>query len=166
MTHDSPTEASFSSGALMPADWVLVTGASTGLGLAIARQLIAADRRVILTARAQSLGRFAEQGHTDAGLACLADPDAPYHQHYANMAGFIGQVMKRVPATPETVARKVVRVLDARRPALRVPATLDAWAFSWMRRVLPRQLYHRLLYASLPNVRRWGPRSAGRSDPR
>jgi|GEM_PF-2980996 len=42
---------------------ILITGASTGLGLAIARQLIAKNRyRLILTARASSLHRFAEAG--------------------------------------------------------------------------------------------------------
>jgi len=40
---------------------VLITGASTGLGLAIARRLIPAkDLRLILTAREQSLGRFSK----------------------------------------------------------------------------------------------------------
>lgn len=41
---------------------VLVTGASIGLGLAIARALLETPRRLILTARASSLGRFAEAG--------------------------------------------------------------------------------------------------------
>lgn len=37
---------------------VLVTGASSGLGLAVARQLIGRDFRVVLTARPESLSRF------------------------------------------------------------------------------------------------------------
>ena len=41
---------------------VLVTGASIGLGLAIARALLKTERRLILTARASSLSRFAEVG--------------------------------------------------------------------------------------------------------
>lgn len=41
---------------------VLVTGASTGLGLAISRELLKTGHRLILTARASSLPRFAESG--------------------------------------------------------------------------------------------------------
>ncbi|HPF13252.1 MAG: SDR family NAD(P)-dependent oxidoreductase [Planctomycetes bacterium] len=42
---------------------VLITGASVGLGLAIARELLANTQfHLILTARAQSMARFAEQG--------------------------------------------------------------------------------------------------------
>ena len=41
---------------------VVITGASTGLGLAIARELLAGDDHLILTARASSLGRFAAEG--------------------------------------------------------------------------------------------------------
>ena len=43
-------------------DVVLVTGASVGIGLALARQLIDMDYRLILTARASSLNRFEEAG--------------------------------------------------------------------------------------------------------
>jgi len=41
---------------------VLVTGASTGLGLAIARELIKTEHRLILTARSESIPRFAAAG--------------------------------------------------------------------------------------------------------
>lgn len=41
---------------------VLVTGASTGLGLAISRELLKTGHRLILTARASSLRRFAAAG--------------------------------------------------------------------------------------------------------
>ena len=46
---------------------VLVTGASTGLGLALARRLIHTRHRLILTARASSLARFADAGVSDDG---------------------------------------------------------------------------------------------------
>jgi len=46
-------------------DVVLLTGASTGLGLAIARELIKTDHRLILTSRSESIPRFAEAGIRD-----------------------------------------------------------------------------------------------------
>jgi short-subunit dehydrogenase len=50
--------------AAMP-DVVVVTGASTGLGLALSKQLLATNHRLILTARASSLWRFADAGITE-----------------------------------------------------------------------------------------------------
>jgi len=81
----------------------------------------------------------------------------PYHEHYVNMSPFIGRLMKKSPATPESVAKVVLRTVRRRRPPLRVPATLDARIFALLRRVLPRSTYHWLLYQMLPNVRTWGP---------
>jgi short-subunit dehydrogenase len=59
---------------------VLVTGASTGLGLAIAHALIATPRRLILTARDSSMDRFTEAGIVESPRVWLRaldvmDPD-------------------------------------------------------------------------------------------
>ena len=81
----------------------------------------------------------------------------PYHEHYVNMAPFIGRLMKSSRATPDSVARVVLRTMRRRRPPLRVPATFDALAFATLRRVLPRSTYHWLLYRMLPKVETWGP---------
>jgi|GEM_PF-5417211 len=72
------------------------------------------------------------------------------------MSDFIERVMRRVTATPDRVARKIVRTIERRSPPLRVVATLDATLFSWLRRLLPRRLYHWLLYRGLPKISRWG----------
>ncbi len=85
-----------------------------------------------------------------------------YHNHYENMSGFIEKVMRRSPATPESVARCIDRTLHRRKPPLRVLATPDANLFSLMRRMLPRRPYHWILYRSLPGIRRWGPGSLSR----
>ncbi len=87
----------------------------------------------------------------------------PYHQHYASMAPFIGKVMKNTPATPQSVARTVRKTIVRKRPPLRVTATWDAWFFSFFRRMVPRFLYHRLLYWRLPKVKDWGPGGGSRS---
>ena len=81
----------------------------------------------------------------------------PYHEHYASMAPFIAKMMKKTPATPQSVARTVRKTIARKRPPLRVTATWDAAFFSLFRRMLPRFLYHRLLFWRLPNVKRWGP---------
>lgn len=81
----------------------------------------------------------------------------PYHEHYVNMGPFIARLMASSPATPDSVARVVLKTMRRRHPPLRVPATRDASVFSLLRRILPRGAYHWLLYKMLPNVGVWGP---------
>ena len=81
----------------------------------------------------------------------------PYHEHYVNMGPFIARLMRMSKATPESVARVVIKTIRHRRPPLRVPATMDARVFAFLRRILPRSTYHWLLYRMLPNVHTWGP---------
>ena len=88
--------------------------------------------------------------------------DDAYHNHYEYMSGFIGRVMRRSPATPESVASCIYRTLHRRRPPLRVLATPDAFAFNLMCRMLPRRPYHWVLHRSLPGIRHWGPNAEAR----
>lgn len=88
----------------------------------------------------------------------------PYYAHYQAMSGFIGRVMRLVPATSESVAATIVRTLERKAPPLRVPATFDAHLFAWLRRMLPRAFYHWVLYRSLPQIRSWG-RISDRPNP-
>ena len=81
----------------------------------------------------------------------------PYYNHYRYMEGFIGRVMRLAPATTESVARTVVRTIHARHPRLRVQATLDAYLFMILRRLVPQHIYHAILYRALPNIEQWGP---------
>jgi short-subunit dehydrogenase len=83
------------------------------------------------------------------------DAHEAYYAHYENMGPFIERLMRWSRATPERVARTIVRTMHRRRPPLRVPATADAWLFAALRRLLPRSLYHWALYHSLPRVRTW-----------
>ena len=77
------------------------------------------------------------------------------------MAPFVAKLMNRSPATSKSVARVILRTLRRKRPPLRVPATPDAWMFAGLRRVLPRGMYHWLLYRSLPHVKAWGREGPG-----
>ena len=64
--------------------------------------------------------------------------------------------MRLSRATPDKVAKTIVRTIRRRNPPLRVPATFDAHLFAWLRRLLSRRLYHWVLYRLLPEVRTWG----------
>lgn len=94
--------------------------------------------------------------YTDRSRRAMRDGENAYHAHYANMDGMIARLMDWTRATPDAVARKIVRTLARRDPPLRIPATWDAHAFTLLRRLLPRGLYHRVLYRLLPKVASWG----------
>jgi len=100
---------------------------------------------------------FEKVRFTDMSQTAHDTISSAYYWHYHHMEGFIARVARRVLATPESVARTVVRTLEQKRPPLRVPATFDARVFSFLRRVMPRGFYHWILYRSLPQVSNWGP---------
>jgi len=80
----------------------------------------------------------------------------PYHKHYSSMSPFIEKVMNRVWASPETVAKKIFKLMESKNPPLRKPATVDAVLFSLMKRVMPSRLYIWFLHRTLPSVKSWG----------
>lgn len=82
---------------------------------------------------------------------------AAYNHVYQRMGPFIERLMLRSRVTPEQIARLTLSTLDKPNPPLRLPATLDAKFFFLLRRLLPRKIYHSLLYHSLPGIREWGP---------
>lgn len=101
---------------------------------------------------------FLKVRFTEAGQRSLDDPADPYHRHYRNMEAFVQRLMTLTWSTSETVARTLVRTMHRDHPPLRVAGTLDAKLFALARRVVPRFVYHHLLYAGLPGVWSWGPR--------
>lgn len=46
--------------------------------------------------------------------------------------------------------------MEQPNPQLRVPASLDARFFALMTRLIPRRLYHAILYRNLPGIKTWG----------
>lgn len=99
---------------------------------------------------------FMDTQYTDLSKSSVENSDDPYYQHYQNMGPFIGRTMRLSPATAEGVAAKIVKIINSKNPPLRVLATPDAVLFGLMRRLLPRRVYHWILYNSLPGVRKWG----------
>ncbi len=84
------------------------------------------------------------------------DGPSPYDAHYENMTTFVESIMQRSPCTSESVAKAIFKVARMKRPPLRLPGTTDARIFYFVRRILPRALYHALLYRFLPGIRQWG----------
>ncbi len=94
-------------------------------------------------------------------LKALKNQSDPYFNHYNSMVPFINHLMRFSSATPEKVALVILKNMNKKRPPLRVSATWDAHFFSLLRRLLPRRLYHGLLYRMLPEIEIWGRQGDG-----
>ncbi len=79
-----------------------------------------------------------------------------YDSHYHCMTKFVEKLMTKSSSTSASVARRIFKTARMERPPLRVAGTRDAWFFYFIRRLLPRALYHKLLYISLPGRKEWG----------
>lgn len=86
----------------------------------------------------------------------IQDKNNPYYYHYNSMGPFIAKMMRLSPSTPEKIAKKIRNVTESKNPPLRVPVTIDALIFGLMRKLLPRTVFHMIMYYSLPRVFRWG----------
>jgi short-subunit dehydrogenase len=81
--------------------------------------------------------------------------DDPYHRYYTNMTKFVERMMRISLTTPENVADRIIRVVRTRSSDLRIAVTTDAVIFGFLRRVIPRRIYHLLLYHCLPGITTW-----------
>ncbi len=84
-----------------------------------------------------------------------AEGNDEYTPYYKHMSKFIEKLMTSAFATPDSIARKVVGLIDREYVPLRMPATIDAHFFSFIRRFMPRSFYHALLYRNLPGISQW-----------
>jgi short-subunit dehydrogenase len=84
------------------------------------------------------------------------DTGGTYANYYRYMGRFIEKLMKQAMTTPDSLARRILRLMADPNPPLRVPASVDARLFTMMARFMPRRLYHAMLYRSLPGIKRWG----------
>ena len=99
---------------------------------------------------------FEKVKKTDLSKLSSEETDSPYYQHYVNMENFIEKIMRLTPSTSHTVARKVLKVMKANNPPLRVAGTIDAVFFKLMKTFIPQRIYHWILYRCLPNINKWG----------
>ena len=77
---------------------------------------------------------------------------ATYANYYYHMGRFIVRLMNRASTTPEKIAERILKIMRAPDPPLRVAASIDAHFFTLMTRLLPRRLCHYLLFRNLPGV--------------
>jgi short-subunit dehydrogenase len=85
-----------------------------------------------------------------------ANADGPYSAYYRSMSPFVERLMRLARATPEKIADRVLKIIRTENPSLWAPATLDAYAFYYLRRFLPRRFLLHFLFRCLPRARRWG----------
>lgn len=77
--------------------------------------------------------------------------DPAHGSAYEAFEHFVKHLYRRFGTDEEAVVRTILKALESRTPRLRYPATADARFFFWVRRLLPRALYHRILYHGLPS---------------
>ena len=83
-------------------------------------------------------------------LRSLKHPYTDYYNQYISMGLFIKKVMSKTPSTPESVAIRVLKVINQKNPPLRVAGTWDAYIFSLIRRYTPRSIYYFIFWRMLP----------------
>lgn len=84
------------------------------------------------------------------------NPEGPYSEYYNHMGKFVARLMQRSRSTPDSIANQILQVIDNPRPPLWIPVTLDAVIFYWLRKLLPRYVFHKAMFQLLPNVKCWG----------
>jgi NAD(P)-dependent dehydrogenase (short-subunit alcohol dehydrogenase family) len=86
----------------------------------------------------------------------------PYHDYYSHMEPFIERMMNHSISNPRRIAKLILKVIHTESPPFWIPATLDAWIFYYLRRILPQRLMLPLLFFLLPGARRWAHRDTNR----
>ena len=99
---------------------------------------------------------FLKVRYTELAQSSFDNKSDPYHAHYRYMSQFIARFMRLSPTQHSTVAKHILSIMNHSNPPLRAAASFDAHLFSWIRRLLPRRIYHWLLYRLLPGINEWG----------
>jgi NAD(P)-dependent dehydrogenase (short-subunit alcohol dehydrogenase family) len=82
--------------------------------------------------------------------------EGPYSDYYKHMTPFIERLMDLSRTSPQSVARLTLKVIRTEHPPLWIPASVDAWMFYYLRRLVPRRWLMPMLFFFLPGARRWG----------
>lgn len=82
--------------------------------------------------------------------------DGTYSDFYKYMTPFIERLMSLSLTNPEVIASLILKIVRTQDPPLWIPASLDAWVFYYLRRLVPRRWLMPLLFYALPGARHWG----------
>ncbi|WP_413559904.1 SDR family oxidoreductase [Bdellovibrio sp. HCB209] len=80
----------------------------------------------------------------------------PHSEYYDSMTPFIEKLMNYSFTRPESIARKVHKILQMKNPPLRTKVTMDAILFGIVKRLIPGFLFHKLMFYFLPRSQHWG----------
>ena len=87
-----------------------------------------------------------------------ASMKGPHSEYYASMSPMVETLMRWTFATPESIARKIERLMLMDSPPLRLRVTMDAQLFSFARKFLPSRIFHKVMFLLLPGASQWGMR--------
>ncbi len=80
----------------------------------------------------------------------------PHSEYYDTMGPFIERLMNWSRSTPERIADKILEVVEMKSPPLRLSVTPDAIMFRILRRLMPAEVFHRIMFWFLPGSKIWG----------
>jgi short-subunit dehydrogenase len=90
----------------------------------------------------------------------LSDPKlcktTVYRDYYYYMGPFVARLMRMSVTRPRTIANIILKTIRTENPPLWIPASIDAWVFYYLRRLVPRRMLMPLLFRLLPRARTWG----------
>ncbi len=85
--------------------------------------------------------------------------EAPYSVYYSSFSKFVERLMHMSHATPDRIANRIMKLVHQKNPPLWVPVSADANLFNILRRVLPKGIFHTLMFKMLPNPMAWSPQA-------
>jgi short-subunit dehydrogenase len=80
----------------------------------------------------------------------------PHSEYYFSMSPFIENLMKLSFSKPHNVAIKALDLIEMKNPPLRCRATLDAKIFVLLKKIIPSNFFHKVMFMLLPGTHRWG----------
>ncbi|MBX7231463.1 MAG: SDR family oxidoreductase [Bdellovibrionales bacterium] len=80
----------------------------------------------------------------------------PHSEYYYSMSPFIEKLMNFSFSKPTTIARKIIKILEKENPPLRLRVTFDAIIFGFLKKILPVNLFHKIMFSLLPGTKKWG----------